>query len=85
MTTPPITDALRDLDRAWRMYHSTMPFEDWCKVVRPDVAAYAVKKYGSLFGMYNDARIWACKLLLMAIRQVDELQDARQQPNGKQQ
>ena len=85
MTTPPITDALRDLDRAWRMYHSTMPFEDWCKVVRPDVAAYAVKKYGSLFGMYNDARSWACKLLLMAIRQVDELQDARQQPNGKQQ
>jgi hypothetical protein len=83
--TNPITEARHDLDRAWRMYHSTMPFQDWCTVVRPEIAAIAVKRYGSLFGMFNDARIWICKLLLMAIRQVDELQDATQQLNGKQQ
>ena len=80
--TNPITEARHDLDRAWRMYHSTIPFQDWCTVVRPEIAHIAVKRYGSLFGMYNDARIWICKLLLMAIRRMDELDDQRSNRKG---
>ena len=85
MTTsnlPTLAEARRNLQKAWELYNSHMPLEEWRRVVRPEVAAWAVKEHGSLEAAYSDALDWAFKCLALTYEQW-EAAEARRQSRSK--
>jgi hypothetical protein len=81
----PLTNeaARRHLDDALELQSRLMPFADWCAAVRPDVAAYAVKAYGSLEAFYEDSRLKMCETIAMASDQLQALERAGKVREGK--
>lgn len=72
--TRTLAQARRDLDKAFALYQSAKPFEDWSRSARAEIRAYAEKEYGSMAGLYNDLRIGICELLLAVDARVKELE-----------
>lgn len=75
---PTPAEARRNLQKAWELNNSHMSLEEWRKVVRPDVAEWAVKVHGSLEAAYNDFRISVCTVFLSAYAQWEDA-EARHQ------
>jgi hypothetical protein len=78
-----IETARRTLDDGLDLLSRLMPFADWCAVVRPEVAAYAVKAFGSLEAFHEDARLTMCKVISMANEQLQELERAGKETEGE--
>lgn len=56
------TEAKKGFKQCFDLLQSYMPLEDWRLCVKPEIAAYAIKCYGSLDEMYFESRSDVCKL-----------------------
>ena len=74
---PTLAEARANLQKAWELQNSHMSLEEWRRVVRPDVAEWAVKVHGSLEAAYNDFRISVCTVFLLAYAQWEAAEERR--------
>jgi hypothetical protein len=58
------TEAKEGFEKCFELLQCFMPLDNWKASVNPEVAQYAIKRFGSLEAMYFDSQSEICNLAL---------------------